>query len=49
MIAISRQSDLADVLFQSGFDRYYVEPVSFVELETAIRLHRLSLLVQAQN
>lgn len=46
-IALSSQSDLADTLFQMGFDRYYLKPVVPVEIETAIRLHEFQLSLAA--
>jgi DNA-binding response OmpR family regulator len=44
LIAVAERSNLGDLLFQAGYDRYLIKPVRHIELETAIRLHRLNQL-----
>jgi len=38
-LALTGFGDLADELFQSGFQHYYVKPADPIVLETVIRLH----------
>lgn len=48
LIALAAQPELADQLFQVGYDRYYLKPAIPLEIETAIRLHEFQLTLVAR-
>jgi DNA-binding response OmpR family regulator len=41
LIALTAYGDLADRLFDAGYDRYFVKPVDVTEIETVLSLQAL--------
>jgi DNA-binding response OmpR family regulator len=47
-VALTTRPQHAEDLFAAGFDRYFQRPVSFVEVETALRLHTFQRALKAR-